>query len=314
MYSFTGWRRANPDDAAPWKPDRDAQRCGKCENSFTLVRRRHHCRACGNVFCSQCSSARAPVRAYKGVCRVCVVCISVGGDALYGGTAGATSSSAESSSQSRTLPSSTDGEGEEEDIMGSSTLWDEFRGGTPPPFVLSGTSRASSSAASTLSSRAPTLISEPERRWHRQEAARLERAARRHSSQQGRNSGTEKPGRSKSVAKATAKAVAEAEKEELVDTEQSSAFSATFVPVPATEPPVEASATSAAAVCASSDRASTPPKVRYGPSAQAGASPVASRGGSAICCAPSSTSTGTTASAKNGEVYEALAPSLSVAG
>lgn len=311
MDCFPGWRRAIPDGAALWKPDRDAQRCGKCEKSFSLVRRRHHCRACGDVFCSQCSSSRAPVPAYKSVCRVCVVCISVGGDALYGVTAGTTSSSVESSSHSRTLPSTTDGEGEEEDIMGS---WGSLRGGTPPPFILSGTSRASSSAASTLSSRAPTLISEPERRWHRQEAARLERAARRHSSQQGRTSGTEKPNRSKSVAKATAKAVAEAEKEELVDTEQSGASSATFVPVPATEPPFKDSAPSAATVCASSGRASSPPKVRYGVPPQAGASPVASRGGSAICCAPSSTSTGTTASAKSGEVYEALAPSLSVAG
>eukprot|EP01060_Flectonema_neradi_P019832 TRINITY_DN2734_c0_g2_i1.p1 TRINITY_DN2734_c0_g2~~TRINITY_DN2734_c0_g2_i1.p1 ORF type:complete len:546 (+),score=67.71 TRINITY_DN2734_c0_g2_i1:59-1696(+) len=39
-----------------WKPDADAKECEICLRSFTILRRRHHCRACGGVFCGPCSS------------------------------------------------------------------------------------------------------------------------------------------------------------------------------------------------------------------------------------------------------------------
>ena len=47
----------NPRQTPPsWVPDADAQHCMGCHEQFTFVKRRHHCRACGKVFCSKCSS------------------------------------------------------------------------------------------------------------------------------------------------------------------------------------------------------------------------------------------------------------------
>jgi FYVE zinc finger len=39
-----------------WMPDRLCNVCYSCEDSFTMYRRRHHCRMCGQVFCNPCSS------------------------------------------------------------------------------------------------------------------------------------------------------------------------------------------------------------------------------------------------------------------
>ena len=43
-----------------WVPDKDAKACGNapCAKPFTVLLRRHHCRACGLVFCKQCVDAR----------------------------------------------------------------------------------------------------------------------------------------------------------------------------------------------------------------------------------------------------------------
>ena len=39
-----------------WMPDRLCKICYSCEESFTMYRRRHHCRVCGQVFCDRCCS------------------------------------------------------------------------------------------------------------------------------------------------------------------------------------------------------------------------------------------------------------------
>lgn len=31
------------------------KKCGGCENAFTAIIRKHHCRGCGKVFCGQCT-------------------------------------------------------------------------------------------------------------------------------------------------------------------------------------------------------------------------------------------------------------------
>ncbi|EDV92814.1 lateral signaling target protein 2 homolog [Drosophila grimshawi] len=59
-----------------WIPDGKAPRCMSCQTPFTVVRRRHHCRNCGGVFCGVCSNASAPLPKYgltKAV-RVCREC------------------------------------------------------------------------------------------------------------------------------------------------------------------------------------------------------------------------------------------------
>jgi hypothetical protein len=39
-----------------WMPDRFCKVCYGCEEAFTMYRRRHHCRMCGQIFCNACSS------------------------------------------------------------------------------------------------------------------------------------------------------------------------------------------------------------------------------------------------------------------
>ena len=39
-----------------WVPDKEQGKCIGCDRSFSLIRRRHHCRACGLIFCNDCSS------------------------------------------------------------------------------------------------------------------------------------------------------------------------------------------------------------------------------------------------------------------
>lgn len=39
-----------------WMPDNICKQCYSCEAPFTLIRRKHHCRLCGMIFCSVCSA------------------------------------------------------------------------------------------------------------------------------------------------------------------------------------------------------------------------------------------------------------------
>ncbi|KAF6736147.1 Zinc finger FYVE domain-containing protein 9 [Oryzias melastigma] len=65
-------------DVAPvWVPDSQAPVCMKCDVKFTFTKRRHHCRACGKVFCAACCSLKCKL-AYmdRKEARVCVTCHS----------------------------------------------------------------------------------------------------------------------------------------------------------------------------------------------------------------------------------------------
>lgn len=63
------------DPKAHWQPDSDSPSCTKCSSSFTVTKRRHHCRLCGRVFCKKCCSMvmNLPV---MGSSRICVDCFS----------------------------------------------------------------------------------------------------------------------------------------------------------------------------------------------------------------------------------------------
>jgi hypothetical protein len=37
-----------------WMPDTSATECTACKLAFTFFRRRHHCRACGQIYCGDC--------------------------------------------------------------------------------------------------------------------------------------------------------------------------------------------------------------------------------------------------------------------
>ncbi|XP_077580744.1 zinc finger FYVE domain-containing protein 9 isoform X1 [Stigmatopora nigra] len=65
-------------EVAPvWVPDSQAPICMKCDAKFTFTKRRHHCRACGKVFCAACCSLRYKLACMDGKeARVCVTCHS----------------------------------------------------------------------------------------------------------------------------------------------------------------------------------------------------------------------------------------------
>ncbi|XP_066459882.1 myotubularin-related protein 3 isoform X4 [Eleutherodactylus coqui] len=44
-----------------WLPDHLAANCYNCDSKFWLASRKHHCRNCGNVFCSSCCNQKVPV-------------------------------------------------------------------------------------------------------------------------------------------------------------------------------------------------------------------------------------------------------------
>jgi len=50
--------------APAWIPDSMAPICMGCGATFSLVRRRHHCRSCGRVFCNRCSPNQVPLPRY----------------------------------------------------------------------------------------------------------------------------------------------------------------------------------------------------------------------------------------------------------
>ena len=63
-------------NSAPvWIPDRRVTMCQNCAVEFTVLVRRHHCRACGKVVCATCSANKAPLR-YRDyeAARVCDDC------------------------------------------------------------------------------------------------------------------------------------------------------------------------------------------------------------------------------------------------
>ncbi|CAI2729427.1 unnamed protein product [Schistosoma spindalis] len=60
--------------AAQWVKDESSTMCTNCCTEFTTLNRRHHCRACGKLFCGSCSAYKAPLESCGGKYeRVCVV-------------------------------------------------------------------------------------------------------------------------------------------------------------------------------------------------------------------------------------------------
>lgn len=53
---------SNQSQAPPmWVPDEETTECMSCQVPFSFVRRRHHCRNCGKIFCHRCSSNFVPL-------------------------------------------------------------------------------------------------------------------------------------------------------------------------------------------------------------------------------------------------------------
>lgn len=64
------------EEAPIWKEDTEATCCFKCRNNFSTFNRKHHCRACGEIFCGTCSAKQSPIPKFgiEKEVRVCDAC------------------------------------------------------------------------------------------------------------------------------------------------------------------------------------------------------------------------------------------------
>lgn len=62
-----------------WMPDSKSRECYDCAAKFNTFRRKHHCRLCGQIFCSKCCNQIVPGKIIKvsGDLRVCNYCSKV---------------------------------------------------------------------------------------------------------------------------------------------------------------------------------------------------------------------------------------------
>ncbi|KAM6978069.1 RUN and FYVE domain-containing protein 1 [Aplochiton taeniatus] len=60
-----------------WLKDDEATQCKQCQKEFSIARRKHHCRNCGDIYCSSCSSNELALPSYPRPVRVCDICHSL---------------------------------------------------------------------------------------------------------------------------------------------------------------------------------------------------------------------------------------------
>lgn len=62
-----------------WMPDSVSKQCYECSEKFTTFRRKHHCRVCGQIFCSSCCNQQIPGKIFgcTGDLRVCTYCCKI---------------------------------------------------------------------------------------------------------------------------------------------------------------------------------------------------------------------------------------------
>ncbi|KAJ8910710.1 hypothetical protein NQ315_002075 [Exocentrus adspersus] len=76
-YKFPPQRETDAMFSADIAPEwADGEVCHRCRVSFSLIQRKHHCRACGQVFCGQCTSKTTTLPKYgiEKEVRVCDTC------------------------------------------------------------------------------------------------------------------------------------------------------------------------------------------------------------------------------------------------
>ncbi|XP_051513958.1 RUN and FYVE domain-containing protein 1-like [Myxocyprinus asiaticus] len=60
-----------------WLKDDEATKCKQCQKEFSISRRKHHCRNCGDIYCNSCSSNELALPSFPRPVRVCDVCHSL---------------------------------------------------------------------------------------------------------------------------------------------------------------------------------------------------------------------------------------------
>lgn len=77
-HGHRGSRSRRPRAPPQWVPDNLVVACSCCNTTFTWLRRRHHCRCCGQIFCSECSKFTKTLTCwgYNSPQRVCEECFN----------------------------------------------------------------------------------------------------------------------------------------------------------------------------------------------------------------------------------------------
>lgn len=58
-----------------WVPDNMTNNCMQCDTKFSLIKRRHHCRSCGQLLCSSCCCMKAKLEYMEDQeARICIKC------------------------------------------------------------------------------------------------------------------------------------------------------------------------------------------------------------------------------------------------
>merc|ERR1719347_29875 len=57
-----------------WQHEEDVDDCNSCKTPFSVTKRKHHCRHCGRVYCSDCVAKQVPSGPNGRTSRVCDVC------------------------------------------------------------------------------------------------------------------------------------------------------------------------------------------------------------------------------------------------
>ncbi|XP_014068515.1 RUN and FYVE domain-containing protein 1 isoform X2 [Salmo salar] len=60
-----------------WLKDDEATQCKHCQKDFSIARRKHHCRNCGDIYCNSCSTNELALPSYPRPVRVCDICHSL---------------------------------------------------------------------------------------------------------------------------------------------------------------------------------------------------------------------------------------------
>jgi len=66
-----------PTDKPQWLKDEDVTSCLICKEAFSLLKRRHHCRSCGKIYCSSCCKTKRKIPTLnievpQLVCEICL--------------------------------------------------------------------------------------------------------------------------------------------------------------------------------------------------------------------------------------------------
>lgn len=61
-----------------WSPDSDFVSCSSCQSKFDFLKRKHHCRRCGLIFCNNCCNQKSahPRMCFVDPVRMCAPCAS----------------------------------------------------------------------------------------------------------------------------------------------------------------------------------------------------------------------------------------------